>query len=887
MKKEEAGYIIAVIICVILLGIALTGTVNADLNDAGLDKSYFYDANDEPIVQIVVGEKGFASDKFAADDIAYALADLVYSPSNSSGGRVVVSTQSRAAIGDYVQDARSKSDADAVNFFGKANGLFFSGKKSYEKGDLTQYGGGCDTRVRNDGLLLKPTYKNVHCLFCNNLCLASGENPDHGMKEIISVDSTKARYYEAGIGSDNPESLRLALDKGALKYTIKAAFIPLKTITRDLDGTKEDEIDYEYRGKIVLFGEEYYVRDIKGADTIYLSKGRVLEGVTSEGFTAEYGGYKYKIDHLIYSAEYTVAGILLDVQKPDGTIVQVQVSKSANGAVDNLEFAGVYAEDVSSLSTASIIVYDDNASAVLEDGEDLVINGVTYDDWEVSFSVLDTCTGACTTDEYQDMDPDTKEALLNQVDISYTKALDDADALFAGDSFDFPRTFKFTFSGYLTSKYAVSETSGGENGNIKIEQGDEPYQLKASFTDSTGARYENVRLDEGPFKKNDLFLLNGIIYKFQGIVNLANGQKNIVLEPQPNGARKRTITSKWTGGDVTFRELALTDAYDDDDPGEYKNDKEITWDEKDVRFISGTNSGNTLGADLYYNTGEQEIILSSDKYLSINPAMVGTYSDFETDSNTLELSIVKEAGDALSVHDYNYSLDQNGDGDDDDVLVKFRNGDGDTVYIDYSDRDYDSNEEDEYQNGVFYVNAGKALASDEDTLLITPKGDDEYLLDWDSHSRLNSVELKHPIESVRASFFVGSPIRDIVSRTNITAADVGDTVSVGCCSFNVDEFISGSSDWRKAAGSSLVYGPDARSLVVSQDRADKNKNLIVVGGPQVNGLSAVASGELSSASDGFVVRKDGKALYVAGWDASDTAKAGEALIEWLKKNIRK
>jgi len=131
---------------------------------------------------------------------------------------------------------------------------------------------------------------------------------------------------------------------------------------------------------------------------------------------------------------------------------------------------------------------------------------------------------------------------------------------------------------------------------------------------------------------------------------------------------------------------------------------------------------------------------------------------------------------------------------------------------------------------------------------------------------------------------VGSPIKDIVSRTNITVDNVGDTVSVGCCSFNVDEFASGFSVTK---GESPVYGQETRNLVVSQSRAGKGRNLIVIGGSRVNSLSALTADELSSASQDYVVRREGNVLYVAGWDASDTAKAGEALIEWLKKNICK
>ena len=62
----------------------------------------------------------------------------------------------------------------------------------------------------------------------------------------------------------------------------------------------------------------------------------------------EYKGYKFKIDHLIYAVGYTVAGAVIDVVKPDGSEVLVQVGNMADGLVDSLQihFDGEYQKDV-------------------------------------------------------------------------------------------------------------------------------------------------------------------------------------------------------------------------------------------------------------------------------------------------------------------------------------------------------------------------------------------------------------------------------------------------------------------------------------------------------------------------------------------------------------
>jgi hypothetical protein len=59
--------------------------------------------------------------------------------------------------------------------------------------------------------------------------------------------------------------------------------------------------------------------------------------VTEDGWTS-YGGYKFKLNHLIYAAGYNIAGALIDVQKPDGSVVMSQADRNANAQVDDLEF---------------------------------------------------------------------------------------------------------------------------------------------------------------------------------------------------------------------------------------------------------------------------------------------------------------------------------------------------------------------------------------------------------------------------------------------------------------------------------------------------------------------------------------------------------------------
>ncbi|MCX6695330.1 MAG: S-layer protein, partial [Candidatus Altiarchaeota archaeon] len=358
----------------VMLGAALSGAVSAGMDATGLTKDFFYDAGYNPIVQVVVGSKGLASDSVAAGNIAAVIGNLAYTSTTATGGeatasgKVVLGVSARGASGKYEQASpmnRSDFDGDIkidtnsdnkADFYDDNQGLIFKNTQTtYSKGSFVTYNIACDQQTRTEAAILKEaTYNNVHCLFCQTLCLSQLENPSHKFEEKIWIDYTKIKYYEDGLSTDEAEALAMKVESGAIQYILQTGDIPMNTI--DGGSASDDQIDFEWRGKFLLFGEEYYTKDVDGLKKIYLAKGKILDDISSEGYTAEYNNYKFKIDHLIYSAEYTVAGILLDVEKPDGTVVQTQVSKMANGIVDDIEIAGVYAEEADAVATASILV---------------------------------------------------------------------------------------------------------------------------------------------------------------------------------------------------------------------------------------------------------------------------------------------------------------------------------------------------------------------------------------------------------------------------------------------------------------------------------------------------------------------------------------------------
>lgn len=268
-------------------------------------------------------------------------------------------------------------------------------------------------------------------------------NPQHNMEEKIVIDPEKVFYQDS----------KLKLEAGSVSYIIDMDNVPAETLLRS--GTNI-MIDSGYRGKALMFGEEYYVKDIEDSvDTLYLSKGHMVDDINSRGYVSGYMGYKFKIDHLIYSTEYEVAGILLVIQKPDGTEVQRQTSKMSNAVVDNLEISAVYAEAVAGVESGSIFIYDKSSEIVLKNNENLVLNGEEKKNWVVDFIVL-TRKGENWVDEegkivevgigeYNHVLEGQK--LLNKIVVTYMKE----ETLEKGERLEFPRTYSLRLGddGYL------------------------------------------------------------------------------------------------------------------------------------------------------------------------------------------------------------------------------------------------------------------------------------------------------------------------------------------------------------------------------------------------------------------------------------------------------
>lgn len=953
MKSIDVKRIGTFVASTAMLGAALAAPVSAGMDMTGVDKGFFYDANLNPIVQIVVGEKGMATDAVAAGNVAATIGNLAYmektetfTPEYEPEGQVVIETAAIGATGDYVQDDKPEENVTSgaaelliQNFFDKDEGFYFSGgEKTYERGDFTQYALACEQQTRTEaGILLEGTYNNIHCLFCKTLCVEGLKNPSHEMKEQIIINQSKIRYYEEGLDDDDSEALKMAIEEDAIKYIVKTGYIPLE----DMDistGSTEKFADFEYRGKIIFMGKEYYVKDVEG-DKLYLAEGKVLDDITSEGYTSEFAGYKFKIDHLIYSGEYEVAGILLDVEKPDGTIVQVQISKMANGAVDDLEIAGVYAEAAGAVETASIIVYDTSTEVVLDDGADLELGGIVYEGWKVYWKdYKGNCTDPkfdddCDIDEYIDNDFN----VLEKIQVELKEEIKGVDALEEDESLNFPSQFLLTFKGYMTGSYRDMECSGGDDA-IVLERGSDVYDLAISFTGDDGNRYDDVKVSEGPFLKGDMFILDGSVWEFSKYsekdgATAAKDTVAVTRRPLISGSKvKRTLNrlcdpdntllvnatglaNCTIGGDPTcncntipdikIREISLLDAMEDGVNPDYEKDDTLSLDADELFWVQDTEG--TFIATLWFDESRNAIVYDDDFLLTINPDMVGSLEDFDMDTN-LAMTVVREcdftAGDVNATNN-DATCDYNNDGpvaqnrNDDDLLVIFTADDdnrNEITVVDFSDRGY-NDVNIYYENSVklyteFGTNATAneedkvtELVEDIDTLLVLPFTGDTYTIDWGVDNKIDSVELCHAKKAVDATYFLGIGEEATYVEDTVTAEDEGTEVTAGCCTFKVKEFSVDVGGADEQTYTTATVNKIIGRMVVAEVGADTTKNLVIVGGPAVNGMCTVTTEEIAAEADKFVVKKDGNLLIVAGYEYEETLAAGDALVEWLNENV--
>ncbi|MFH1836216.1 MAG: C1 family peptidase [Methanobacteriota archaeon] len=199
---------------------------------------------------------------------------------------------------------------------------------------------------------------------------------DHNISEHLFVDWSRITVND---------SLVIRIPSNTLSYVVDVGELPLTSISGE--GAL---IDREYKGDIIWFGDVFSVKDFLNVEKAYLAKGEILGCVSTENYSADYQGYKFKILDIV-DLGGEVESVLLSVKKPGGLLIETAVGRSANAVVDEFEVALIDALESGRVGVANLWVYDTSDNMVFEDGRDIVLDGVTYNGWRVELTdgVLD------------------------------------------------------------------------------------------------------------------------------------------------------------------------------------------------------------------------------------------------------------------------------------------------------------------------------------------------------------------------------------------------------------------------------------------------------------------------------------------------------------------
>ncbi len=192
--------------------------------------------------------------------------------------------------------------------------------------------------------LLKRNYTNIQCYFGYDTC-------------SDTVVSLKHEMYET-----------ITLDPDVITYSTYTNYIPLAPLRNKDNGL----VDSGYRGKMIFLGGEYFVKnwdDDKKILTLAKAEERKLD---NKAFGREYktingNTYKFRINDTLLSKSGNITGIVIDIKKPDGTIVQTTAGLMRDAVVKDIR---IYVSNVAAAGKfiqTDIVVYDLNTELKLAD----------------------------------------------------------------------------------------------------------------------------------------------------------------------------------------------------------------------------------------------------------------------------------------------------------------------------------------------------------------------------------------------------------------------------------------------------------------------------------------------------------------------------------------
>ena len=203
------------------------------------------------------------------------------------------------------------------------------------------------------------------------------------------------------------------------------------------------------------------------------------------------------------------------------------------------------------------------------------------------------------------------------------------------------------------------------------------YQLLMNFTSNDNRFYSNVHLDNGPFYINEMFVVNGRVYKYLDYKEKPNHKMEIKIRDAISG---NTITYTLNAYNGTPFELK-TYSFEESSA----NDKTIKiTPDSDIETTSIYN-GTAFGIPILFNEGDLYLGIDAMKIVGVTADVIGF--NYMENFNLFGIKIT-----AIDENSVNLNRDSTGrvaDDDTDDIIIKIKDAENEFVYVDFYDRNYD------------------------------------------------------------------------------------------------------------------------------------------------------------------------------------------------------
>jgi len=207
---------------------------------------------------------------------------------------------------------------------------------------------------------------------------------------------------------------------------------------------------------------------------------------------------------------------------------------------------------------------------------------------------------------------------------------------------------------------------------------EEKYKILMNFTGTDNRIYGNVHLDNGPFYINDMFVVNGHVYKYLDYKEKSDYKMEIKLRDAISGNSITHTLYAYNGTPFELKTYSFEESS--------ANDKKIEIEPDSNMDATEVYNGTAFGIPIIFSEGDIYLGIDNRKIVGATASVLGP--NYMENFNLLGIKIT-----AIDENGVNLNRDSTGhvaDDDTDDVIIKIKDSENEFVYVDFYDRNYDN-----------------------------------------------------------------------------------------------------------------------------------------------------------------------------------------------------